>query len=134
MRARRSITFPYQSYKGLLCPIIPVEINGTFIDAYVDSGAFFSIFKVEVAQFLGINYRTGHPSSIMVGDGNLIPVFFHSLTIKIGGVSLKATIGFSAKLGVGFNLLGRRDIFNKFKIVFDDASQILTFIPAGSRR
>ena len=129
MRARRSIAFPYQFYKGIFSPVIPIEINGTRIDAYVDSGAFFSIFKVEVAQYLGINYQSGLRGSIMVGDGNLIPVFFHSLAMKIGNISFKATIGFSPKLGVGFNLLGRQDVFNRFKIIFDDQKQSITFLP-----
>jgi hypothetical protein len=63
-----------------------------------------------------------------VGDGKSIPVYFHTLPIIIGNVSFNAIIGFSEKLGVGFNLLGRRSVFEKFVVVFDDIKRQITFI------
>jgi len=36
-------------------------------------------------------------------------------------------IGFSEKLGVGFNLLGRKDIFDVFRVCFSDDTKILSF-------
>ena len=98
-------------------------------DAYVDSGAFYSIFSTQDAQLMGLDFRAGRRSSITVGDGNTIPVYFHTLPIMIGNISLNAVIGFSQKLGVGFNLLGRRSVFEKFVIVFDDVKKQITFIP-----
>jgi len=50
------------------------------------------------------------------------------LSIKIGFTNLKATIGFSDKLGIGFNLLGRRDIFSRFDVTFSDKKRIITFV------
>ena len=49
--------------------------------------------------------------------------------MTIGNISFNAVIGFSQKLGVGFNLLGRRSIFERFVIVFDDNKKQITFIP-----
>lgn len=129
MRARSSIIFPYKTHKGIACPIIPIEILEVRIDAYVDSGAYYSIFSTKEAEALGIEYQTGKKSSATVGDGNLIPVFYHTLPIKIGNISLPAIIGFSPRLGIGFNLLGRKDIFERFVVVFDDVKQAVTFIP-----
>jgi hypothetical protein len=132
MRAHRAIKFPYKTYKTFPCPIVPIQLQGpqgwiTF-DAYVDSGAFYSIFSTQDAQLMGLDYRAGRRSSITVGDGNTIPVYFHTLPMMVGNISFNAVIGFSQKLGVGFNLLGRRSIFEKFVIVFDDVKKQITFI------
>jgi len=114
------------------CPIVPIQLQGpkdwlTF-DAYVDSGAFYSIFSIQDAQLMGLDFRSGRRSSITVGDGNTIPVYFHTLPMMIETISFNAIIGFSEKLGVGFNLLGRRSVFEKFIFVFDDKKRQITFI------
>jgi hypothetical protein len=113
MRPVRAIKFAYKIHKGIACPIIPVEIKGVRIDAYVDSGAFLSIFSTQEAEVLGIEYQKGQKAMVMVGDGTLIPVFSWILPINIGNINFRATIGFSPRLGIGFNLLGRKDIFER---------------------
>ena len=133
MRPHRALKFPYKIYKTFPCPIVPIQLQGpkgwiTF-DAYVDSGAFYSIFSAQDAELMGLDFRSGRRSSITVGDGNTIPVYFHTLPIIIGNISFNALIGFSQKLGVGFNLLGRRSVFEEFVIVFDDIKKQITFIP-----
>jgi len=64
---------------------------------------------------------------LQVGDGSFIPVYLHELQIQIGTEQLTAKVGFSEKLGVGFNLLGRAGIFERFKICFQESQRILTF-------
>ncbi len=133
MRPNHSVKFPYKGYKGIPCPIITLELmgpEGRFnVDAYVDTGAFYSIFCIQDAELIGINYQKGKQSYATVGDGSLIPVFSHTLPVKIGNISFKATIGFSPRLGVGFNLLGRKDIFERFIVTFDDIKKTVTFLP-----
>ena len=130
MRPDHAIKFPYQSFQRVACPIIPIKVNDIRIEVYVDSGAFISIFSSDEAGGLQIaDYRTGIPSSVTVGDGNLIPVFIHWLPIKIGHISFKARIGFSPRLKIGFNLLGRKDIFDRFKVIFDERKQTISFMP-----
>ena len=48
--------------------------------------------------------------------------------MKIGEVEFKAEVGFSERLGVGFNLLGRKDVFEIFKVCFDDRKKIVSFL------
>ena len=86
MRPNRSIKYPYQEYKGLPCPIIPIEINDSRVDVYVDSGAFVSIFSIQEAEALQIDYQKGQPGSAVVGDGSVIPIFYHLLKVKIGNI------------------------------------------------
>ena len=115
---QNSVKFPYKIYKGNPCPIININIQGPKgwlkIESYVDSGAFISIFTIEEAQNLGLDIRKGKQTYMTVGDGSLIPAYLFKLPVKIGDVSFKATIGFSPRLGVGFNLLGDglRDILD----------------------
>jgi len=64
---------------------------------------------------------------VVVGDGSYIPVNFFDVPIRIGGIELTATIGFSERLGVGFNLLGRRGVFDLFIVCFNDREEKVTF-------
>ncbi len=133
MRPNHSISFPYKGSRGFPCPIITLEVagpQGLFnVDAYVDTGAFISIFCIQDAELIGIDYKKGKQNWVIVGDGNCIPVYLHKLLIKIGHISFDAMIGFSPKLGVGFNLLGRKDIFERFLVIFDDVKKKVTFVP-----
>ena len=129
----RPITFPYLVYRGKRCPIITVGLRGPrgWIQAlgYVDSGASYSVLSIKAAEEMGVVYARGRAVYILVGDGSAIPVYLHRLPIRIGPYELHATIGFSPRLGVGFNLLGRQDIFTRFDVTFSDSRRLITFTP-----
>lgn len=129
----RAITFPYKTYRDLPCPIILLGLHGPngwkHTEAYVDSGASVSIFTVIEAKRIGIRYETGAERFMTVGDGSLIPVYIHRLPVRIGAIELTAAIGFSPRLGVGFNLLGRQDLFTHFDVTFSDTRQRVIFTP-----
>ncbi len=108
-------------------PIIPVAILNEKVWTYVDSGAVFSIFHKRIANRLGINIQDGRRQMIVVGDGSFIPTYFHDLSIQIGEWQVTAPIGFSERLGVGFNLLGRTGIFDQFQVCFNDHIRKVTF-------
>ena len=108
-------------------PIIPISIFNEKVWAYVDSGATFSIFHPRTATRLGINILEGKKQMIVVGDGSYIPTYFHDLPVQIGKWQVTAPIGFSERLGVGFNLLGRTGIFNHFQVCFNDRTRKTTF-------
>jgi hypothetical protein len=127
------IAFPYKTYKDSPCPIIKFSLcaHQDWIDseAYVDSGASVSLFSILESQRLRLDYTRGKRIYFRMGDGSLIPVYLHKLSVKLGDISFKAAIGFSAQLGVGFNLIGREDFFNRFDITFSDATKTITFLP-----
>lgn len=129
----RPITFPHKTYRGIPCPIVSLGLKGPSgwiqAEAYVDSGAFLSIFSFHEVDGLGLDYRRGKSIFVTVGDGGSIPVYVHRLSIQLGPVVRHASIGFSPKLGVGFNLLGRQDIFTHFDVTFSDATRTVTFRP-----
>jgi len=130
----RSVSFPYLEYRGRKAPIVPIalKVNGEWkqTTAYVDSGATYSIFKAEEADRLGLKIKSGKKDFVVVGDGSFIPIYLHLLTVKIGDEELKAAIAFSYNLGVGFNLLGRKDIFEHFDVTFSDSKEKITITPS----
>ena len=121
------IEFSYTLHKGYLMPIIPITIFAHKVWVFVDSGATFTILSIDDARRLGIDWEKGRPQMIVVGDGSFIPTYFHALSIQIGTWEVVAPIGFSERLGVGFNLLGRAGIFDQFQVCFNDRARKVTF-------
>jgi hypothetical protein len=120
------IEFPYTLHKQYLMPIIPLLVEDHKLWAFVDSGATFSILSIDDARRIGIGWDKGRRQMIVVGDGSYIPTYFHDLHLKIGGQEITAPIGFSERLGLGFNILGRTGIFDKFQVCFNDHDRKVT--------
>lgn len=121
------IEFPYTLHKGYLMPIIPITIRDHKVWVFVDSGATFSMVSAAEASDMGINWQSGRPQMTVVGDGSFIPTFIHDLAIQIGTSQITAPVGFSERLGVGFNLLGRTGVFDRFQVCFNDHTRRVTF-------
>ena len=121
----------YKEYRGQLVPIITIGIKYTEIwypaEAYVDSGATYSIFSHKFADRIGLDFKKGELIYAQVGDGGSIPAYLHDLEVQLGEERFIGTIGFSEKLGIGFNLLGRVSFFNRFKVCFDEHKHLVTF-------
>jgi gag-polyprotein putative aspartyl protease len=121
------IEFPYTLHKGYLMPIIPITIQNHKVWVYVDSGATFSMISAAEAGDMGINWQSGRRQMVVVGDGSYIPTFIHDVPIQLGTCQITAPMGFSERLGVGFNLLGRTGVFNQFEVCFNDRARKVTF-------
>jgi hypothetical protein len=126
----RSIEFRYAIHKRRDIPLIPVSLRtgGKWKEvwAYIDSGSFYTIFDDKVAEILDIDLTSGEKVSAVVGDGGFIPIYLHTVGIKIGEDEFGMKIGFSARLGVGFNLLGM-DIFDRYRVTFDNRAKKVLF-------
>ena len=109
--------------------IIPITIQNHKVWVFVDSGATFSMVNAAEARDMGINWQSGKPQMIVVGDGSFFPTFIHELSIQIGTSQFTAPIGFSERLGVGLNLLGRTGVFDQFEVCFNDRARRVTFQP-----
>ncbi len=123
--------FRYKSVQGRLAPMITVglRLDETWypIGVYVDSGAAYTLLHADIARGAGFAYRAGSLIYLQVGDGSFIPVYLHDLELQIGPERFVAKVGFSERLGVAFNLLGRESIFSRFTICFQERQRILTF-------
>ncbi len=129
--ASRVSVYPYDLASGRLSPMVPAGIcvagRWWVVQFYVDSGAFYTLLHARHAVDCGLDFKKGRKWFAQVGDGSLIPVFLHRLPMQIGGKRFEATVGFSEKLGIRFNLLGRQDVFQHFKICFHERRKVVTF-------
>lgn len=123
--------FTYKQANGISQPIITIglklENDWQRVDLYVDSGAACSVINSGFAKKYDFNYRSGRRISLQVGDGSRIPVYLHDLEIQLGEERFTCPIGFSDRLGVSFNILGKQGIFDKFKICFLESQGIISF-------
>jgi len=69
---------------------------------------------------------------MVVGDGSFIPVHIFKLSVEMIGEHFIADIAFSDRLGVGFNLIGRKGIFDYFdEVIFREQQRQVEFRRSG---
>jgi hypothetical protein len=128
-----AIEYKYAIVAGRRSPLISLGIGlgGRWqrVAAYVDSGAFYSVFKAGFAGALGIEWQKGEKVYVQVGDGGLIPIFLHVVDLQLRQYRFSGQIGFSEHLGVSFNLIGRVPLFEHCVVCFDDRQAIVRFDP-----
>ena len=88
----------------------------------------YSIFKTSVAEILDLDIGKGSKEFVKIGDGSFIEVFVFKLPVSIAEEEFEAKVGFSHGLGVGFHIIGRQDIFHKFRVCFDESEKSVEFI------
>lgn len=103
-------------------PVVDVIIEGRkrrrVFKALVDSGATFSVFRAEVARFLGVKIEHGK-EIYLEGVGGRILGYLHNLKVSVDGKKFfRCKIIFSPEFNVSFNLLGRDNFFLPFIISF----------------
>ena len=135
MASKASTVFRYKLVAGRWSPMVSAGLNlGSVwqpVELFIDLGATYTILWPKLAQSLGFDWRAGRKLFLQVGDGSHIPVYLHRLGVQIGPTRFKATVAFSDKLGVGFHLLGRHDVFERFKICFHEKRRLVTFQPVA---
>lgn len=128
----RSLIFPYLRLGTLYLPIVPVTIFGRSssfkTEAYVDSGAFYSIFRSEMLENLQLRKEQGNLKLLKAADGKLLQARLFRLPIQLGDIKIRALIAFSDELHIGFNLLGRQTVFNAFdEVAFNERKRNVIF-------
>jgi len=127
-----SIVFPYKQINRRYMPIIPITLYGSNIaisvEAYIDSGATFSVFNYEIAGELKISLKDAREQYLVVGDGGFIPSRLIKIPVQIGSEKFISDIAFSEKLNIGFNLIGRQGIFEYFdEVAFNEKAKEVSF-------
>jgi len=107
-------------------PLIDVELIGPkgslMVKALIDSGATFSIFRPEIASFLGIPVKNGQ-SLYFQGIKSKILGYLHQVPVRVNQEKFNCYIAFSSELEVSFNILGRNNFFLPFLITFNEKLQ-----------
>lgn len=125
--------YPYIKFRGKYAPIVPIKFKikdkdeWINLEAYVDSGAGYSVFHSYVAEIVGLKLENGKEDYVTVGDGSQIKIYLHKVTISISDEVFESIIAFSRHLGIGFNVIGRLDIFDRFNICFDEKEKVVEF-------
>ncbi len=102
--------FPYLEFEDKYLPIVPIRIKNrewTDFEAFVDSGAGYSIFKASAEEILGFAIEKGNKEYVKIGDGSFIEVFTFKLPVVVADKEFEAKIGFSHGLGIGLHIIGR---------------------------
>lgn len=120
--------FPYLKKGGKLYPVADITFyysdKSLTLKALVDSGASFSIFRPEIAEYLGIKIEKGKPL-YLEGIGGRILGYLHNLSIESSGKKFRCKIIFSHEFHVSLNLIGRDNFFEHFLITFDEKNRKL---------
>ncbi len=136
--AARRFTFRYlKDAQGRAAPIVYLQVwtgnRWLYLQAYVDSGASWSVFHADVAQLLKLKLSKMTRRYMALGNGSVIPVSLHRVRVRFAGQEFTVPAGFSDALHVGFNLLGRAGFFDRFVISFHDRTKTLTVTPSPRR-
>lgn len=114
----------------VLKPIIPFYLfhGESFVrlEALIDSGADFTLFHSEIADVLGIRWKTGVPQTFEGITGARGTMYFHQVKIKIGQWNETITCGFSNDLSENnYGILGQEGFFEHFKVSFYLATETI---------
>jgi len=92
-----AVVYPYAILAGRRSPLIPLCLGSQGkwqrVQAYVDSGAFYSVFKIDFALFLGLVWQQGERVYVQVGDGGFIPVYLHTVDVQSNAIVSLAALG-----------------------------------------
>ena len=126
--------FSYQHFRDAYYPIIPVAIiapasaKKVTTAAIIDSGAAISIFHGSLAALLGIAVESGEKRIFQGASAKLIG-YVHNIRMAVAGKEFECEVVFSDELNTSFNLLGRKSVFENFKVVFNEAQKSVDLIP-----
>jgi len=128
--------FPYRREYSTLIGEIHRPVATIYIEAenktwrgftlYADSGADITLLPRSACKGLGYNLTAGKPGQVGGITKGKIKVYVHELNAKIGDEAFKARIAFAQTENIP-PLLGRADIFDHFKVCFNNKQKQTTF-------
>ena len=92
---------------------------------YIDSGADVILIPLSLGNLLGLEPDKNKIEEIG-GIRGSVPVIYTKINLKIGEKEILATVAW-ALIEEAPPLLGRTDIFDNFKVTFDQTKGIITF-------
>jgi len=94
---------------------------------YADSGADITLLPKSACKGLGYKLRTGRPGLVGGITRGKIKVYVHELHAKLGEEIFKARIAFAQTEDTP-PLLGRTNVFDHFKVCYNNKQKETTFI------
>lgn len=108
---------PYDTTKTGIT--VPVELshgpNAVQVDAKLDTGASFCIFKRTYPEVLGQDVERGVPETVSTATG-AFRVYGHRLSMAALGFQFKAMVYYAADESVVRSVLGRRGFIEQLRL------------------
>lgn len=116
----------------VLRPVADVilEANNRVVEVvmYIDSGADITMISLETGKALGFKQNPDDEILEIKGvSGSGVPYLLKNVDIRLNGKSLNIRLAWALIEEVPL-LLGRLDIFPKFRITFDEKRKLITFL------
>jgi len=97
------------------------------IPMYIDSGADISMIPLRFGKALGFKQEKEDTIQEVRGvSGSEVPYLLKEVTLILNGKKLKINIAWALVEEIPM-LMGRKDIFNKFRIIFDERKGWIDF-------
>lgn len=93
---------------------------------YIDSGADVTMIPLSLGKLLGFEVNDESKIEQIGGIRGGVPVIYTRVSLKIGDEEILSQIAWALIEDVP-PLLGRTDIFDTFKVTFDQSQEIITF-------
>lgn len=130
-------TFPYRREFSTLIGEIYRPIATVYLQArnkrwigftlYVDSGADITLLPKSACKGLGYSLKAGEPGYVGGITRGRIKVYIHEINMKLGEEVFKAKVAFAQTENVP-PLLGRTDVFDHFKVCYDNEQKETIFV------
>ncbi len=121
------IEFDYVKDEPVVNIKLENESNAIQVSFFIDSGADMTIIPLNFARELGFDAWTEEEVMDAYGvGGSNVPYFVRQVNITIGDKKWKIRVACSLRDDVPF-LLGRKDIFDKFQVCFNDKEKKVRF-------
>ena len=134
----KQYTFPYRrEYSTLIGeihrPVATIHLqakNKKWIGftLYADAGADITLLPKSACKGLGYSLKTGKPGHVGGITKGKIKVYIHEINARLGEETFKARIAFAQTENIP-PLLGRTDVFDHFKVCYNNKQKQTIFIP-----
>jgi len=128
------VRYKFQREKSILGTVLrPVadvmlEVNGSIIETpmYIDSGADISMIPLRLGKALGFKQSSSEVIYEAKGISGGVPYILKEITLILNKHKFKVRLAWALTEAVPL-ILGRLDVFNKFRIVFDEQQGFIDF-------
>lgn len=107
--------------RELLLPLLPVRLERLgqtcAVEAIIDTGATYSIFRPTVAEALGIPIERGRKLQVTSLREKTV-AYLHPIHLSVLGYYLDFEVAFSRDLKFGLDLIGLKPFFDLHQVTF----------------
>lgn len=99
----------------------------TLFEVIADAGADLTLLRQEDCEALGYELKAGTPLFMRGVCSGITRVHVHQLPLRLGTEVFPCPVAFAEQAPVP-RLLGRRGVFERFKVCYDDVTRVTEFM------